>query len=135
MKSKKIAVLCLIMMQSWIAYSLHGTEDSTRLYSVPIWKVRRLVHDASLKAHCDSVNRALEIELTTTKYSLSNCDSLLTELTLSRDTWKFTSEQKDTILSNTKTIHDKEIKIIKRKKFIITLTAIGQAVVIVLLVI
>lgn len=102
-------------MQSWIAYSQHGTEDSTRLYSAPIWKVRRLVHDASLKAHCDSVNRALEIELTATKLSLSTSESLLKEVTLSRDTWKFTSEQKDTIITNRDLIHKSAIRQEKNK--------------------
>ena len=121
-------------MQSWIAYSQPGTVDSLKLYSAPIWKIRRLVHDAGLKAHCDSVNRALEAELTITKHSLRNQTMLTNEVTLSRDTWKYISLAKDTMLSNTKTIHDKEIKIIKRKKFIMTLTAIGEAVIIVLLI-
>ena len=123
------------MMQSWIAYSQTGTEDSTRLYSAPIWKVRRLVHDASLKGHCDSVNIALEIELIATKLSLSNQTMLTNELTLSRDTWKFTSEQKDSIITNSDLIHKSETKQLKKQKFKLILVAIGEAVVIVLLVI
>lgn len=123
------------MMQSWIAYSQPGTDDSTRLYSAPIWKVRRLVHDASLKAHCDSVNRALEVELTATKLSLSNQTMLTNELTLSRDTWKFTSEQKDIIIVNRDKQYNLETKQLKKQKFKLILVTIGQAVVILLLVI
>lgn len=123
------------MMQSWIAYSQHGTEDSLKLYSAPIWKVRRLVHDASLKAHCDSVNRHLEIELTITKHSLSNQTMLTNELTISRDTWKFTIEQKDSIITNRDLKHNLETKQLKKQKFKLILITIGEAVVIVLLVI
>ena len=102
-------------MQSWIVYSQHGTVDSLKLYSAPIWKVRRLVHDASLKAHCDSVNRALEAELTITKHSLSNQIMLTNEVTISRDTWKYTSLAKDTLIQNNKVIHKLDLKNEKAK--------------------
>ena len=122
------------MMQSWIAYSQHGTGDSTMLYSAPIWKVRRLVHDAGLKAHCDSLNRHLEAELSITKLTLTNQIDLTNEVTLSRDTWKYTSEQKDSIITNRDLIHKSETKQLKKQKFKLTLLAIGQGVVIVLLI-
>jgi len=122
------------MTFSLIAFSRPGTDDSLRLYSAPIWKVRQLVHEAGLKRHCDSVNAALELELKLTKVSLYNCNETLKEVTISRDTWKYTSEQKDTLATVNNKKHDLQLKDQKTKTRKLTLIAIGQAVIIVLLI-
>jgi len=122
------------MMLSLTAFSRHGTEDSLRLYSAPIWKVRQLVHEAGLKRHCDSVNASLELELKFTRVSLYNCNETLKEVTLSRDTWKYTSEQKDTLATVMTKKHELQLKDQKIKTRKITLIAICQTVIIVLLI-
>ena len=115
MRLKRTAVLWLILTISWTAYSQPGTDDSTRLYSAPIWKVRRLVHDAGLKAHCDSVNRYLENELHKTKVSLAASNSLEKELETSRNLWRERSEAKTLLLQNTEKQHEIDLKVARKK--------------------
>ena len=109
------------------------TQDSLRLVPVKAWQLSRLIDETKVGRVCDQTLTKYINLVSVYEESQRTKDSLINEVTLSRDTWKYTSLAKDTLLSNTKTIHDKEIKIIKRKKFIMTLTAIGEAVLIVLL--
>lgn len=110
-------------------------QDSLRRVPVPAWQLSRLVDETKSGRICDSVLRSYIVLTSSQKALLSNQDSLLTELTLSRDTWKFTSEQKDTIIVNRDTQYNLETKQLKKQKFKLILITIGQAVVIVLLVI
>ena len=110
------------------------TQDSLRLVPVKAWQLSRLIDETKAGRVCDQTLTKYINLVSVYEESQRTKDSLINEVTLSRDTWKYTSLAKDTLLSNTKTIHDKEIKIIKRKKFIMTLTAIGEAVIIVLLI-
>lgn len=119
------------MIASLTVYS----QDSLRRVPVHAWQLSRLIDETKSGRICDSVLRSYIILTESQKALLSNRDSTLTEVTLSRDTWKFTSEQKDTIIVNRDTQYNLETKQLKKQRFKLTLIAIGQAVVIVLLVI
>ena len=110
------------------------TQDSLRLVPVKAWQLSRLIDETKAGRVCDA---------TLTKYinlvgiyeeSQKTKDSLIYELNLSRNTWKYTSEQKDSIITNRDLINKAETKQLRKQKFKLTLLAIGEGVVIVLLI-
>lgn len=109
------------------------SQDSLRRVSVPAWQLSRLIDETKSGRICDSVLRSYIVLTSSQKALLSNQDSLISELTISRDTWKYTSEQKDSIIVNRNKQYNLETKQLKKQRFKLVLIAIGEAVLIVLL--
>lgn len=111
------------------------SQDSLRRVPVPAWQLSRLVDETKAGRVCDvTLNKYINL-LSIYEENQKTKDSLIHELTLSRDTWKFTSEQKDSIITNSDLIHKSATKQLKKQRFKLILLTIGEAVLIVLLVI
>jgi len=101
---------------------------------VKAWQLSRLIDDARLAGPCDSALNSHIKALKSYKTLLISKDSILQEVQISRDTWRVTSEQKDTLATVMNKKHDIQLKDQKTKTRKLTLIAIGQAVIIVLLI-
>lgn len=111
------------------------TQDSLRLVPVKAWQLSRLIDETKAGRVCDETLTKYINLVSVYEESQKTKDSLIYELNLSRDTWKYTSEAKDTLIQNTKVIHKAETKQLKKQRLKLILITIGEAVVIVLLVI
>ena len=110
------------------------TQDSLRLVPVKAWQLSRLIDETKAGRVCDATLTKYINLLSIYEENQETKDSLIHELTLSRDTWKYTSEQKDSIITNSDLKYNLETKQLKKQRFKLTLLAIGQGVVIVLLI-
>lgn len=97
---KKVLLLTLLSLSSTLLLAVSSDttkipEDTTRLYSLPIWKVWRLVKVAQIAATCDSLVKYQEVAIdkaarlqTASDSSLVSKSATLKFVEASRDEWK-----------------------------------------------
>jgi len=117
-----------------IAFLQCYTQDSLKLIPVPAWKLSRMIDEVQSGRLCDSLVINLDSTVHAFKQALQAGSELVTLRTIERDLKVQESAAWELRYKNKETIHDKEVRHIKRQKFYMTLGAIGEAVIIVLLI-
>jgi len=110
-------------------------QDSTKLYPVVKWKLDRLLqsHFFTLPA-CDSTVVKMSLAIDTLNLALERSKDLTAVITLQRDNRAMEAEILRKQASNIKAIHDQEIKQIKRQKLNMTLIAVGEAILLIIII-
>jgi len=109
-------------------------SDSGKLILVPKHKLERLLqsHFYTLPA-CDSTVIKMSLAIDTLNLALERSKELTSVITLQRDNKIAEVESLRGKARNDKTIHDKAIRSIKRQKLNMTFIAVGEALLIVIL--
>lgn len=111
-------------------YSQSGTPDSTRLISIPAWRVYRLIHDVKKLHYCEKVVVLQENKIELLESLVNNKDKKIELLELQVNTEREFSWKKDEIINS----QNKFIKQKNKEVFIFKLISVGQLILIILLV-
>ena len=130
----KRAVLLGLLSLNLTAFG-QSTSDSTKLYSLPVWQFWHYVKAYDDLPKCYKTLEQFEIALDEANVSIQAGQGVITNLETRLGNSEIIASNYEQAFQVERELRKQETKHLKKQKFKLTLIAIGQAVVIVLLII